>query len=376
MQTNNFDYILPEEYIAKNPPQIRGESNLLILDTSKKTHQFDKYYNLGKYLKGDELLILNKTKVVPARLKFLNPYGGKIEIFILENHIGYKGNRIECIFKGHIRTGEIFELSKEHSVIIEEVLPNGKCVISLLENKKFIPINSYIDVAKFLEQYGHTPLPPYMKREDQDEDKTRYQSVFAKDVGSVAAPTASLNFTDSLKDKLTNKGVDIDFLTLHCGYGTFNPVKVDNIEQHIMHKEYYEIPEELVKKIKSNYQNIVAVGTTVTRTLEHLYLKQNLMSDFSNLLVRDYQDEADIFLYPSKKFNVVSKLITNFHAPRSTPLMLTIGFINNQFAKRANISPDSGKLIQESRDYLFNGYKEAMAKGFKFLSYGDSCLII
>ncbi|MEI6887529.1 MAG: tRNA preQ1(34) S-adenosylmethionine ribosyltransferase-isomerase QueA [bacterium] len=376
MQTNNFDYILPEEYIAKNPPKIRGESNLLILDTSKKSYQFDKYYNLDKYLKGNELVILNKTKVIPARLKFTNPYGGKIEIFILENHIGYKGNRIECIFKGNIRKGEIFELSTDKSIIVEDVLPQGKCVISFLLNRKFIPIESYIDVAKFLENDGHTPLPPYMKREDQTEDKERYQTVFAKDVGSVAAPTASLNFTNELKDKLIKKGIDIDFLTLHCGYGTFNPVKVDNIEQHVMHKEYYEISKELIEKIKNNPMNILAVGTTVTRTLEHLYQKNQLVSDLSNLGTKEYQDEADIFLYPSKSFHVVSKLLTNFHAPRSTPLMLTIAFITNQIAKKNNLTPDSGRMIQESKEYLFTGYKEAMSHGFKFLSYGDSCLII
>lgn len=361
MLTSSFDYILPKESIAKYPPKVRGETNLLIFNTKTGEKNIDKYFNLDKYLNSSDLVILNETKVVPARIKAHGDKVGKVELFVKENHLDFKS--IACIYKGKLRLGDIlFVDGSEIKIRIKNILGDGNCEIEIMNS----PVSSYLELVTLLENIGHVPIPPYMKREDENSDKERYQTEFSKNVGSVAAPTASLNFTKDLEKRLVNKGVEVEKMTLHCGFGTFKPIVSDEIEKHKMHSEYYEISESLINKVKngvSENKRICAVGTTVTRSLEQYALNNKLSG------------EADIFLYPGVKFNIVNTLLTNFHAPRSTPLILLHAFITFKLSVNRGVDIDE-KLIEESKQIVRDMYKYSLDNGFKFLSYGDSCLIL
>lgn len=361
MLTSSFDYILPKESIAKYPPKVRGETNLLIFNTKTLEKKIEKYFNLDKYLDPGDIVILNETKVVPARIKTTGEKVGKVELFIKENHHDFK--KILCIYKGKLRLGDILVAENtDIKIRVKNILGDGNCEIDFLN----LNISSYLDLVSLLEMVGHTPIPPYMKREDENSDKERYQTEFSKNVGSVAAPTASLNFTSELERKLKNKNIDVEKMTLHCGFGTFKPIVSDNIEEHKMHSEYYEISEGLILKVKKTMEvnkRVCAVGTTVTRSLEQYALKDRLSG------------EADIFLYPGNKFNIVNTLLTNFHAPRSTPLILLNAFITFKLSVNRGVVIDE-KLIEEGKQMVKDMYKYSLDNGFKFLSYGDSCLIL
>lgn len=325
MLVSDFSYDLPEERIAKFPPKVRGTTRLLVLD--KKTGKIkDSYYkDLVDFLNPGDVLILNDTRVMQSRLFCTLPDGRKRELVVLEKH----GNEPERVmYRGKLHEGDVLNPG---NISIKHLLGGG-----------IAEVESDVPLADLAEKYGTVPLPPYLHRDATAEDKKRYQTVWAKDMGSAAAPTASLNMTEELLEKLKNKGVIIKYLTLHVGLGTFLPIRTDNIEDHKMHSEWYHIPEDTIEAI-NNAKRVVALGTTVARTLEY-YAKTG-----------QTEGEDDIFIYPGFEFKIVDALLTNFHAPKSTVLMLASAFAgwNN----------------------LKNAYDYAIAEKYNFLSYGDSMLI-
>lgn len=341
MKISDYDYDLPDERIAAHPPAERGSTRLLVLErrTGKITHRH--YRDLAEYLAPGDVLVLNNTKVIKARLVAQNAEGKERELLLIEKHGKDFGvHQHKVLYRGKIHPGEVLGVHG-HSITVREVLDGGIAIVESEEN-----------LLRLSEQFGEVPLPPYMKRSATAEDTERYQTVFAEDAGSVAAPTASLNFTDELKAKLEAKGVKIAYLTLHVGLGTFLPIRSDLVEEHTMHSEYFEIPAatvEAIQQAKQSGNNVCAIGTTVTRTLEYC-ANQILLESPQNL-----SGEADIFIYPGYEFKVVDQLLTNFHAPRSTVLMLTAAFADWEHLKAA--------------------YKEAVEQEYNFLSYGDSMLI-
>lgn len=340
MRISDFDYNLPDERIAHFPPKIRGQTRLLLIN--KQTGQLtdDSYSNLTKYLEPGDVVVLNNTKVIKARLLATNSKNQPRELLLIEEHGEKSSYSRKAIYRGSLHDGEVLKVGKV-TVTIKKILEGGLAEISSQAN--------LLDLA---EQHGTVPLPPYMKRQADTADVERYQTVFAKQAGSVAAPTASLNFTEKLVDELTTKGVQIVYLTLHVGLGTFLPIRTDEVEEHTMHSEYFEIPKETVvaiKQAKQSRKKILAVGTTVARTLE--FAHQQILADTPT----DISDEANIFIYPGYKFKVVDKLLTNFHAPRSTVLMLTAAFAGWEHLQKA--------------------YQHAVEHEYNFLSYGDSTLI-
>lgn len=365
MLLSDFNYTLDEKHIAKYPPTVRGESNLLIIDTNTKSLQIDLYHNLYKYIQKNSDIFLNDTKVMPARLICKSKNSDKsVELFILENHsdgLKYDGCILKCIVKGKVKVLDI--------LYINDV--DIQC-IDISANIYTFKLTSNIDIIEFMTRYGHTPIPPYMDRDDDENDKTRYQTISAKNLGSVAAPTASLNITDDLLINLQDKGIDINYLTLHCGYGTFKPINTVNVEEHNMHSEYFELDKKIQEMIMSKNRPITAVGTTVTRTLEYAHESFNNL-DISNDKI---YGEANIYLYPGKKFHVIDNLVTNFHAPKSTPLMLAMGFITDKLSKNSGNKCINELDIEDGKKFLYKAYDYAIENKFKFLSYGDSMLIL
>jgi S-adenosylmethionine:tRNA ribosyltransferase-isomerase len=336
VKVSDFNYDLPEAAIAAHPPLVRGTSRLLVLNRATGEIQDGRYGDLPDFLQSGDVVVLNDTRVMKARLKMLKSNGAEREIVVLEKHGDDRDwHRHKVMYRGSLKAGD--ELSLGANVIkVDQLLGDGLAVV-----------RSDVDLLELTEQFGAPPLPPYMNRDATVEDAERYQTVFARDAGSAAAPTASLNMTDDIIKRLKAKGVRVCYLTLHVGLGTFLPIRVDDIEKHKMHAEYFTIPDETVKavqKAKADGGRVVALGTTVARTLEYA-LPRGLQSG-----------EADIFIYPGYEFKVVDVLLTNFHAPKSTVLMLTAAFAG--------------------WDKLQPAYAHAVQEKYKFLSYGDSMLII
>lgn len=327
MLISDFNYDLPDERIAKFPPKERGSTRLLVLNRQIGTIQDSHYCDLADFLNPGDVLILNDTRVMQSRLFCTLPDGRERELVVLEKH-GDEPQRV--LYRGKLHEGDVLYIDG-NKIIIVKVLGNG-----------IAEVMSDVSLADLAERYGIVPLPPYLHRDATDDDKKRYQTVWAKNMGSAAAPTASLNMTDELLDKLRKKGVVIKYLTLHVGLGTFLPIRTDKIEDHKMHSEWFHIPEDTINALKSA-QRVVALGTTVARTLEY-YAKTG-----------QTEGEDDIFIYPGYEFKIVDALITNFHAPKSTVLMLASAFAGWDNLKRA--------------------YDHAIAEKYNFLSYGDSMLI-
>lgn len=328
MLVSDFTYDLPDERIAKFPPKVRGTTRLLVLN--KKTGEIqDSYYrDLADFLNPGDVLVLNDTRVMQSRLFCTLPDGRKRELVVLEKH-GDEPQRV--MYRGKLHDNDILYINN-CKIKIEKILGNG-----------IAEINSKKPLKELTEQFGTVPLPPYLHREATESDKKRYQTVWARNMGSAAAPTASLNMTEELLEKLKQKGVIIKYLTLHVGLGTFLPIRTDKIEDHHMHSEWYSIPEDTLEAIEQPAGRIIALGTTVARTLEY-YARTG-----------QPEGEDDIFIYPGFEFQLVDALITNFHAPKSTVLMLASAFAG--------------------WDHLKNAYDHAIAKKYNFLSYGDSMLI-
>lgn len=339
MLVSDYNYNLPEENIAKHPPKVRGTTRLLVLDRNTGNITDSRYADLADFLESGDLIILNDTRVMRARVFAELPGGYKRELVVLEKH---KDDLNSVMYHGKLRAGDVLTVLTTRdgektidTVTIREILGNGTATVS-----------SSRPLADIVEQYGTVPLPPYLRRDADQDDIKRYQTVWAKELGSAAAPTASLNMTEELIDKLKTKGVNIEYLTLHVGLGTFLPIRSDKVEEHHMHSEWFNIPEQTIKAIektkKANHK-VIAVGTTVTRTLE-FWAKSGKT-----------EGEDDIFIYPGFKFQVVDALLTNFHAPKSTVLMLASAFAG--------------------WDKLKPAYDHAIESGYQLLSYGDSMLI-
>ncbi|ACD65881.1 S-adenosylmethionine/tRNA-ribosyltransferase-isomerase [Sulfurihydrogenibium sp. YO3AOP1] len=336
MKLSDFDYHLPKELIAKYPAQPRDSCRLMVLNRKDKTIEHRIFRDVIDYLKPGDTLVLNNTKVIPARLiGKKEKTNANIEVFLLRP---IEDNIWETLIKN------VRRLKKNQKIIISDDFYVE--FLSKDDEKAIVKIHSK-DIKSDLEKYGHVPLPPYIEREDEEKDKDYYQTVFADKEGSVASPTAGLHFTKELLEKIKEKGVNIAYITLHVGLGTFKPVKTEDITKHKMHEEYFTIPKEtleMIKKTKENKKSLVAVGTTVVRALE-TYGKFGKTEGFT-----------DIFIYPPYEFKIVDKLITNFHLPKSTLLMLVSAFAD--------------------RDFILRAYNGAVKEKYRFFSYGDAMLIV
>lgn len=373
MELKDYTYELPEDRIAAHPPKIRGTSRLLALNRKNGEITDSFYKNIADFFEKGDLLILNDTKVIKARLFATKENGAERELVILERHsFDSDWHKHKVMYRGKLKTGNklfVKNSSPEEKnqnqkskaeIVVEEILGDGIAIVS-----------SKADLRELCENFGTVPLPPYMRRDATPLDIERYQTVFAEEKGSVAAPTASLNMTEEILDSLRKKGVEIKYLTLHVGLGTFMPIRVEKIEEHKMHQEYFEIPAETAEEIRKTHQNggrVFALGTTVARTLEYAHnaiFEKSLngnsgnredLSKVSKNQNGDLSGEADIFIFPGYEFKTIQGLITNFHAPKSTVLMLASAFAGWENLK--------------------NAYNHAIQNGeYKFLSYGDSMII-
>jgi len=333
---SSYDYNLPENLIAKYPVSPRDNAKLLVYDKKKDKIIHTIFKNILDFT-NTSAFIFNDTKVIKARVFGVKETGGKIEL-LLNRPIE---DKFLVYIRGKVKKGTKLFFDNNLVAEVEELLDDGSRTVSFkwkMENGKW-KILDFLELVDILEEIGHVPLPPYIKRSEEKIDEKEYQSVFAKKEGAVAAPTASLHFTDELLKKIKEKY----FLTLHVGAGTFKPVEVDDIREHKMHSEFYEIPKETAKILDSN-KEIVAVGTTVTRTIEYYVRTKKL------------KGECDLFLNPLNPPIRVNHLLTNFHLPKSTLIMLVASFIG--------------------REKTLEIYKEAIEKQYRFYSYGDAMLII
>ena len=342
MQLSDFHYDIPEELIAAEPPKTRGEARLLTLDRTSGRIQDKFYCDIVDFLSAGDVLVINDTKVIKARLIAQKPTAGQRELVLVEKH-GKSDDWFlhKVIYRRRLKPNEELFVG-DNKLIVREILDGG---MALIESDK-----SLLDIA---DEFGMPPLPPYMRRQATESDVERYQTVFAEKAGSVAAPTASLNMTDETLARLKAKGVNVVHATLHVGLGTFLPIRVDDVTKHHMHKEYFEVPKATVAAIQTAKQSghrVVALGTTVTRTLE--YAHQQILHEAP----ADLSGEADIFMYPGYEFKTIDGLLTNFHMPESTVLMLTAAFAG--------------------WDKLKPAYEHAVNAKYKFFSYGDSMLIL
>ena len=324
MQTEDFDYKLPPELIATHPPPKRNESRMLVVDRGAGTIEDCIFGDFQRYLRPGDLTVFNDTRVIPARF-FSND--GRIELLQLEK---YSETRWRCMVKPgkRMKVGRTVEIGESTGEVVE-ILENGNRVVEF-------------DRAVDANEFGHLALPPYIARPDEEEDRERYQTVYAAREGAIAAPTAGLHFTPELIEQIPHA-----FVTLHVGVGTFLPVKAQRIEEHEMHSEWYELGTETAAQI-GNAERVVAVGTTVVRVLEHLANERMPIVPGSG--------ETDIFIYPPYEFKLTGALLTNFHLPKSTLLMLVSALAGEE-------------LIREA-------YAHAVAARYRFYSYGDCMLIM
>ncbi|MDD2898799.1 MAG: tRNA preQ1(34) S-adenosylmethionine ribosyltransferase-isomerase QueA [Desulfuromonadaceae bacterium] len=342
MLVKDFTFHLPQDLIARHPLLHRDGSRLMLLDRSSGSVAEDMFSNLSSHLRRGDLLVMNDTRVIPARLFGRKPTGGMVEIFLLRRLNG-NGERWECLLRSSkkFRDGQEIILESGMVAVVQSRTDSGNRLIEFSGNEPF-------DV--WLEREGHIPLPPYLQRDDNSGDRERYQTVVAREPGAVAAPTAGLHFTRELLARLASGGVEIAFVTLHTGLETFQPVRVQHVEEHQIHTERFIIPEETaeaVSRTKSAGGRVIAVGTTSARTLE--YSAQQFGQVVSG------SGDADIFIYPGYCFKVIDALITNFHLPESTLLML--------------VSALAG------REAVLEAYREAVSREFRFYSYGDAMFI-
>lgn len=340
MRTDDFDYNLPEELIAQVPLENREESRLLVMDKDTGKLTDEKFYNIINYLNKGDVLVLNDTKVMPARI-----IGEKedtkavIELLLLKN---IKNDTWECLVKPakRIHIGTIVSFGNG--------LLKAKCIDIKDEGIRYFEFIYNGIFYEILDKLGTMPLPPYIKT--KLEDQTRYQTVYAKNIGSSAAPTAGLHFTKELLKKIEDIGVEVCYITLHVGLGTFRPVNVEDVTKHKMHSEFYSMSKEtsdILNKAKEENRNIVAVGTTTTRTLETIMSKYDTFKECSGF--------TDIFIYPGYTFKGIDSLITNFHLPKSTLIMLVSAL--------------------SSKENIMNAYNYAVSKKYRFFSFGDAMFI-
>lgn len=339
MKTSDFIYELPEELIAQTPMARRDASRLLVVDKCSGELSHEHFFDLPSHLRAGDCLVLNDSRVLPARLFGVRPTGGAVEVVLLRD-LGDK--RWECL----CRPGKKMRIGTEVSfgdgvlrAVVEDIHEDGNRVLRFSYEGIFLEL---------LESLGQMPLPPYIKA--QLEDKERYQTVYSRHSGSAAAPTAGLHFTEELLEKIKNMGVDVCFVTLHVGLGTFRPVKAENIEDHEMHSEYCSIPAETAEAIEACRKRggrVIAVGTTTCRTLESFAREDGSLAESAGW--------TNIFIYPGYRFKCIDALVTNFHLPGSTLLML--------------VSALAG------RDNMLHAYQKAVEEKYRFFSFGDAMFI-
>ncbi|MCX5773415.1 MAG: tRNA preQ1(34) S-adenosylmethionine ribosyltransferase-isomerase QueA [Fusobacteria bacterium] len=340
MKLSDYDFHLPDEQIAQTPIEKRDTSKLLVVDRETGEFEERKFYNIIDYLTDNDVLVMNNTKVIPARLLGSKAgTGGQIEVFLIKRH---SLNVWECLLKPgkRLKVGQVVEFSDgELLARLIEIKENGNRVMEFAFEGIF---------EEILNRLGEMPLPPYIKEKLKNHD--RYQTVYAKEGESVAAPTAGLHFTPELLSKIKAKGVEILEINLEVGIGTFRPVQVENVLEHDMHGEMYEVTSDVAQKIneaKKKGKRIVAVGTTSVRTLESAAVEMGR--------IRAEKKETKIFIYPGYEFKVVDALITNFHLPKSTLLMLVSAL--------------------SSRELMLNAYEFSVENEYRFFSFGDSMFI-
>ena len=334
MKTSDFSFELPDHLIARHPAAERSASRLLVFDPQRQQINDRIFRDIESLIEPGDLLVFNNTRVIPARLFGEKASGGKLEALI-ERVVS------EHEVLAHLRSsrspkpGQLISLGGEDAEVVGRE--------GALFHLRFTSERPVLDI---LEVVGHMPLPPYMEREDAEEDRERYQTVYAEKPGAVAAPTAGLHFDDGLLERLAAKGVNFAFVTLHVGAGTFQPVKVDNIHEHHMHSEYIEVPENVVEAVRATRaagKRVIAVGTTSVRSLE---------SASRSGAIETFQGDSDIFIYPGYEFRSVDAMITNFHLPESTLIMLVSAFAG--------------------REGTLAAYDHAVANEYRFYSYGDA----
>jgi S-adenosylmethionine:tRNA ribosyltransferase-isomerase len=339
MKANIFKYKLPKDRIAKYPPKVRGTSKLLVFNRETGDIEHRKYFNLVEYIKPGDIVVLNETQVLDARTYFITPSGKEVEVLFLNR----EGNNWFCLIGGgrYVNDSDILEAKEDKDIKIK--------VISRKDRGFLVEILDDITPNDIFTKIGHTPIPPYMNRKEEDKDRERYNTVFSKLPGSSAAPTASLNLTEEIINQLKSKGVKVVKINLEIGWGTFAPIQEEEIEEHNIHEEYIEISKEVadeINKTKAQGGDIWAFGTTVVRALESAVEDE----------VRPLSGKTDLYIYPGYEFKVVGHLITNFHFPDSTLILLVSAFAGIEEIKKL--------------------YNIALEKDYKFLSYGDSMLII
>lgn len=343
MLTSEFDYYLPKELIAQEPIWPRGHSRLMLLNRKKEQISHDYFFNLPLYLKANDVLVFNDTKVIPARLKGQKKTGGHQEILLIrpaENASDLWSCNWLVIGRPSFKKGEIIYFSHGLEFSVDEV-KEGEVKGSFNKNGE--------ELKKIIYEIGEMPLPPYIKKPTPKSFKN-YQTIYAQKEGSAAAPTAGFHFTNELISKIKEKGIEIHFVTLHIGLATFAPVKTEKIEDHPMHKEYFELKTETAEqlnKAKKDKRRIIAVGTTVCRLLEHCASSYHQLKAQSGF--------TDLFIYPGYQFKFIDALITNFHLPKSTLLMLVCAFA--------------------SKNLIFKAYDEAIKNKYRFYSFGDAMFI-
>jgi S-adenosylmethionine:tRNA ribosyltransferase-isomerase len=336
MNKSDFNFDLPKELIAQHPTKNRTNSRLLALDKETGKTEDLGFTDIIKFLNKGDLLVFNNTKVIPARLFGQKSTGGKAEVFI------------ERLLDDN--SAIAFLKASKSPKLGMSIFFDDKIVKPTAKKGMFYLIETQdCSLTELMDTHGHMPLPPYIQRQDEIDDKDRYQTVYAKEKGAVAAPTAGLHFDEELLKKIKDKGINSAYVTLHVGAGTFQPVKTDSINDHIMHKEWLQVkPEvaELVKQTKARGNKVIAVGTTAVRCLETAAMSGE---------ITDYTGDTNIFIYPGYKFKVVDSLLTNFHLPESTLIML--------------VSAKCG------RKNTLNAYQHAVEEKYRFFSYGDAMFI-
>ncbi len=338
MKLSDFDFDLPDNLIAQNAVEPRDHSKLMVLGKDKQTIEHKKFYNISDYLKDGDVLVVNRTRVIPARLFGKKDTGSILECFLLKR---LDLNTWEVLLKPakKLKTGQkLVFLEGKLEAVLKEIKDDGNRILEFIYEGNF---------EEILDELGEMPLPPYIT--EKLKDKNRYQTVYAKEGESVAAPTAGLHFTNELLEKLKDSGVELTEIYLDVGLGTFRPVQTENILEHKMHYEKYHIPEEsakIINRAKKEGRRIIAVGTTTVRTLE---------SSNNGTEVISGEGETDIFIYGDYKFKIVDALITNFHLPKSTLLMLISAFAGKEF--------------------IFSAYETAIQEKYRFYSFGDAMFI-
>ncbi len=338
MKASDFDYDLPEQLIAQKPLQQRTASRLLVLDAQQSEISDDLFSSLLTFLQPQDLLVFNDTRVFPARLFGQKETGGKVEVLV-ERIVNESEVLAHVRSSKSPRAGTLLQLEQ---AIACQVTGRQQDLFHL----KLTQTGNWLDL---LQQYGHMPLPPYIERADNASDRDRYQTVYSRNIGAVAAPTAGLHFDQSMLDAIQQQGINTAYVTLHVGAGTFQPMRVDEVSEHVMHAESVQVSEQVCQQIQHTREiggRVIAVGTTVVRSLESAAAEGEL---------KPYAGDTQLFITPGYRFRVVDAMITNFHLPRSTLLMLVCAF--------------AGK------DFMMQAYQHAVASEYRFFSYGDTMLI-